>query len=255
MIDKTKIFVVGALCLVGLAGFMIASNNSDTDSVVNGFKQTTNGSYFDKHLRAGEDIQLPEESKPNSGSAVGGPYVEVPVPDDLSPASILAWIDTLHVCDTRKAFIRNGVEITEKALYNMNGHDNWATDNIVGNTIECSGFIAWCCRRAGINAFSAPSTAGIAPHYEVTDNPMPGDIANVTAAERVAHGAHYTVGHVGIYLGKQANGTAIFLHAGGKTNTPTPKISPHMQLASWGHFYIHPDIKAADLIYESQLGK
>lgn len=257
MINKNKIFLIGTLCLAGLAGFMVATNNADTDQVIDGFKSTTDGSYFTKNLRVAEEIKTPkEEAETEKQKPSGGAYVETPVPDDLSNASILAWLDGLNICDTRKNLIRNGISIREQAYYSINHHNNWTVDNLIGKGIECSGFIAWSCRMAGINAFGAPTTAGIAPNLILTDDPKPGDFGNVTAAERKAHGVNASYGHIGIYLGKQANGTKIYLHAGGETAkaTPTPYVSNHAHIADWGHTYVHPDIKAADDIYAARGG-
>lgn len=247
--NKNKILLIGVGCALCLSGFIIATNYEDISNVVNSYKSTTNGTYTRKHLEV-----VIQEAKKNanedSSQASGSEYIAVPVPDDLSPESIIAWVDKLNICKERKDLIKNACGQAGKASYAIAGHGNWSADNLAGRSIDCSGFVAWSYNSIGFNAFGGCNTSGIPDHYVRTMKALPGDLGNITVEARRAFKPAANYGHAGIYLGERADGVSIYIEAG---SGAVPKIQPHADLDK-GDKLMHPDMAALDTTYYASAG-
>lgn len=263
---RNKILLGICACLVAITAFFMSTINDDRDSVIEAFKSTTDGSYYKKHLNVNtvlseesrrEFLEKQQTSQGNNSSGgnipdYSGVQFTSTLPDDLSPASITAWVEQQDICKERKELIKKAVSIVGECSYTCNSeaHMNYRKDDIKGLIIECSGFVAWSHRMIGMDVLGAGTTGEMAGVYQLINNPLPGDVGIVKREER---GDGASAGHTGIYLGKQANGDIVYVHATGssKTKDPTPQIRGSNSITTWGHIYRHPDMKAFDDAYNA----
>lgn len=248
--DKKKILAAAIASTVGFGAFTMSLSYIDIDTVVSEYKNTVNGDFWQKTLTVtgGNSNNTSGGQGNNSGSgnsSHGASYVEKPLPEELSVENIKAWIREQNINDDRKALLTYAADMIGKADYKCTSeaHGHWVLDDLTGKTIECSGFVAWCYNKIKYNVFGGPNTGSIKNYYELTTSPIPGDVGNVTAAERGKSSGHAT-----IYLGKKSNGAIVYIHAG---SGKVPVAGEHSDVTDKGHMYIHPDMKKKDAEYYS----
>lgn len=137
----------------------------------------------------------------------------------------------------RAAVIAKGATRIGKATYSMYGEDTRSgADN--PRTLDCSSFVAWSFQKAGFTDVPYTSTTGTfvnSPNFVPVSASelLPGDIGLINTIP--SGGSN----HVGIYVGKDQNGTQMWLHCtssltAGSAIVSGPRISYY---ASFRIFY------------------
>lgn len=157
------------------------------------------------------------------------------VPDGISNAEAVGQLEMLmetwpsDMDERRGAVIAKGAGLIGKVTYDMYGEDTRAgVDN--PRTLDCSSFVAWSFQKSGFTDVPYWSTTGTfvssANFTPISASELtPGDIGLINT---IAAGGN---NHVGLYVGKDANGTSMWLHCtshaspGCSTVTDGPRIS------------------------------
>lgn len=215
--NKGQIFAVCILSLTALGGFIVSTNYSDMPEIVDGYKSTTDGSYFRKHLTASEE--LAEEDKTQKTTA------QADIPTDLDVDSWIAYITACDMSDTRRKIVLEGLNTVKRGcvyhqIRNPNERPNKCPNGSCDGQIyagaptydfytqsnynaveplylDCSFFIKHCYWAAGLDMLATnTSTIGSAKDMITIplDELVPGDVVNRAGT------------HVRLYIGKNVNG-------------------------------------------------
>lgn len=157
------------------------------------------------------------------------------VPDEITNEEAVGQLNMLmetwpsDMDERRGAVIAKGAGLIGKVTYDMYGEDTRAgVDN--PRTLDCSSFVAWAFQKSGFTDVPYWSTTGTfvssANFTPISASELkPGDVGLMNT---IAAGGN---NHVGIYVGKDANGTSMWLHCtshaspGCSTVTDGPRIS------------------------------
>lgn len=157
------------------------------------------------------------------------------VPDGITNEEAVGQLNMLmetwpsDMDERRGAVIAKGASLIGKVTYDMYGEDTRAgVDN--PRTLDCSSFVAWAFQKSGFTDVPYWSTTGTfvssTNFTPISASELkPGDVGLMNT---IAAGGN---NHVGIYVGKDANGTSMWLHCtshaspGCSTVTDGPRIS------------------------------
>lgn len=160
---------------------------------------------------------------------------EISNPEAVSQLEVLvkSWPEVMD--ERRGSVISKGAGLIGKVSYDMYGADTRSgTDH--PRTLDCSSFVAWAFQKSGFTDVPYTSTTGTyvsAGNFKRISAAelIPGDIGLINMIP--AGGSN----HVGIYAGKDQNGTAMWLHCtsratiGSSTVTNGPRISYYTSFA------------------------
>lgn len=134
----------------------------------------------------------------------------------------------LDLEDGRKEIIKKGCTLAGFTTYDMYGADTRSGKDLP-RTLDCSSFVAWCFQKCGYRDVPYWSTTGTflgaANFRQISASDLkPGDIGLINW---VASGGS---NHVGIFVGRDANGQAMWLHCTSRQNSGSsivtgPRIS------------------------------
>ena len=232
MQTRNKILVATCLCLVGFAGFFISTGQADKDDIISKYRQTSNGSYYQKELRVSE-ILLDDNS--SDGNNQSGDLQYASQPTDNNVDSWINYITASQMSDTRKGIVLEALDTIKKhCIYHqlragqgspkgcMGGCDKESVGEYDFATqadykladplyLDCSFFVKHCYYTGGYDIASS-NTAMLYTNAEFTtlgkESLVPGDIA-------------VRKGHTLIYLGTTTDGQLAWAemqnHAGDST--------------------------------------
>lgn len=247
MVNKTKVLVATCLCCVGLAGFIVSTNYTDMDSTVEGYYSTTNGSYFQKHLRAGQSSLLSGDE--DSKSEIQAQAV-TPVSAEI--AEWVKYIQNSNISEYRKGICLEALDTISKGCvyHQLRKNIGTATACYIRNScdkqvvaepydydtqasyklddplyLDCSFFVKHCYYIAGLDmtATTAYMMLSGAEFTEITRNELqPGDIAVKPK-------------HVVIYIGTSKDGQDIYAEMSG--HSADAVLGPKTISAEEGYIY------------------
>ena len=232
MQTRNKILVATCLCLVGFAGFFISTGQADKDDIISKYKQTSNGSYYQKELRVSEILS---DDSSSNGNTQSGDLQYASQPTDNNVDSWVSYITASQMSDTRKGIVLEALDTIKKhCIYHqlragqgsptgcMGGCDKESAGNYDFATqadykledplyLDCSFFVKHCYYIGGYDIASS-NTSMLYTNAEFAtigrESLVPGDIA-------------VRKGHTLIYLGTTTDGQLAWAemqnHAGDST--------------------------------------
>lgn len=245
---KNKILIASCLCLLGFSAFVVSTNYSDMDGIVDQYKTTTNGSFFRKHLRVAENLLV------SAGEEISDTIRNIlQAPGDTNVDNWIAYVNSIEISETRRKIllesldcVKNGVVYHQlragmgspaSCLVSCDSqlHPSASTYSFALQAahnindplyLDCSFFVKHCYWAGGL-AMASSSTSGMYPDGEFTSidvsQLVPGDIA----VHRTTRNGR-TSGHVLIYLGKTEDGQLAWSEASAHANdTRISIMTPH----------------------------
>lgn len=233
MQTRNKILVATCLCLVGFAGFLISTGQADKDDIISKYKQTSNGSYYQKELRVSEILS---EDNTSSDKDQSGDLQYASQPTDNNVDSWISYITASQMSDTRKGIVLEALDTIKKhCIYHQlragqgvpTGCMGGCDKEVIGTYdfftqadyrledpvyLDCSFFVKHCYYIGGYDIASS-NTSMLYSNAEFTtvgkESLVPGDIAVRTG------------GHTLVYLGTTVDGQLAWAemqnHAGDST--------------------------------------
>lgn len=207
-----KVYIVGVLCLICVAGFVVAPGVGDNEVIVEEYISTLNGSYIKKQLSEltrdemiSETIEETEDSKEDT--PVKPPsIISGKVPENLDANAWEYYIQSMNIDDKRKRFCARAILQVKRGIpYSQNGVGG-QRDKAEPAFLDCSSLVYNSVIYSNLSPLPSMTTAGQINDIIVKQikDLLPGDV--------VCYRKWDAGGHIMIYLGQNSGGP-VWCHA------------------------------------------